>query len=35
MIPGLGRKDVTEIMVHQILDMRGVGAQPILGDDDF
>ena len=34
-IPGLGRKDVTEIMVHQILDMRGVGAQPILGDDDF
>ena len=35
MVPGLGREDVAEIMGHQILDVRGVRAQPVLGDDDF
>ena len=35
MISGLGREDVAEIMGHQILDVRGVGAQAILGDDDL
>jgi hypothetical protein len=34
-ITGLGREDITKIMAHQILDVRGVGAQAILGDNDL
>ena len=35
MIHRLSREDVAEIMGYQILDVRGIGAQAILGDDDL